>query len=170
VLQVWLAERGGRGDQPLFPTRTGRRLSTDAVERLVRQTKVLRLRPSPAKASRDRSHRGLIPRRPSPCERDTCVGLSRNRIWNKGIGVNPVPMPESVQPIRSRPLPESDDVADPGKPSRHSTISHCRQLAPKRSRDWAQTADGTPGSAASKPPVNASRGPRPDTVSSPRTR
>src|SRR4029077_3840687 len=36
VLRVWLAERGGRGDQPLFPTRTGRRLSTDAVERLVR--------------------------------------------------------------------------------------------------------------------------------------
>jgi len=36
VLRVWLAERDGRGDQPLFPTRTGRRLSTDAVERLVR--------------------------------------------------------------------------------------------------------------------------------------
>jgi site-specific recombinase XerD len=36
VLRVWLNERGGRGDQPLFPTRTGRQLSTDAVERLVR--------------------------------------------------------------------------------------------------------------------------------------
>ena len=30
-----MAERGGAGD-PLFPTRTGRRLSTDAVERLPR--------------------------------------------------------------------------------------------------------------------------------------
>lgn len=35
VLAVWLAERAGRRDEPLFPTRTGRRLSTDAVERLV---------------------------------------------------------------------------------------------------------------------------------------
>lgn len=35
VLSVWLAERGGRRDEPLFPTRTGRRLSSDAVERLV---------------------------------------------------------------------------------------------------------------------------------------
>jgi site-specific recombinase XerD len=35
VLTVWLAERAGRRDEPLFPTRTGRRLSTDAVERLV---------------------------------------------------------------------------------------------------------------------------------------
>jgi site-specific recombinase XerD len=36
VLRVWLAERNGRGNQPLFPTRTGRRLSTDAVGRLIR--------------------------------------------------------------------------------------------------------------------------------------
>jgi site-specific recombinase XerD len=36
VLRAWLTERGDRDDQPLFPTRTGRRLSTDAVERLVR--------------------------------------------------------------------------------------------------------------------------------------
>ena len=37
VVGVWLAERGGHRDEPLFPTRTGRRLSTDAVERLVRK-------------------------------------------------------------------------------------------------------------------------------------
>lgn len=37
VLKVWLAERAGRRDQPLFSTRTGRRLSADAVERLVRK-------------------------------------------------------------------------------------------------------------------------------------
>ena len=35
VLAVWLAERAGRPDEPLFPTRTGRRLSRDAVERRV---------------------------------------------------------------------------------------------------------------------------------------
>ncbi len=33
VLRVWLHERSGRPDDPLFPTRTGRRLSTDAVQR-----------------------------------------------------------------------------------------------------------------------------------------
>jgi integrase/recombinase XerD len=32
VLKAWLAERAGAPDAPLFPTRTGRRLSRDAVE------------------------------------------------------------------------------------------------------------------------------------------
>lgn len=36
VIGAWLKERGGLRDEPLFPTRTGRRLSPDAVERLVR--------------------------------------------------------------------------------------------------------------------------------------
>lgn len=35
VLRVWLAERGGDPADPLFPARTGRRLSRDAVERRV---------------------------------------------------------------------------------------------------------------------------------------
>lgn len=37
VLKVWMHERAGRRDEPLFPTRTGRRLSADAVQRLVRK-------------------------------------------------------------------------------------------------------------------------------------
>ena len=37
VLKVWVSERAGRRDEPLFPTRTGRRLSADAVQRLVRK-------------------------------------------------------------------------------------------------------------------------------------
>ena len=37
VLAVWFHERAGRPDEPLFPTRTGRRLSSDAIERLVRK-------------------------------------------------------------------------------------------------------------------------------------
>ena len=32
MLRVWLAERGGAPRDPLFPTRTGRPLSRDAVE------------------------------------------------------------------------------------------------------------------------------------------
>jgi site-specific recombinase XerD len=35
VLRAWLRERGGLPSEPLFPTRTGRRLSDDAVERRV---------------------------------------------------------------------------------------------------------------------------------------
>lgn len=35
VLRVWLQERFGQPKDPLFPTRTGRRLSRDAVERRV---------------------------------------------------------------------------------------------------------------------------------------
>lgn len=41
VLRVWIQERAGRRDEPLFPTRTGRRLSDDAVERRVATHKVL---------------------------------------------------------------------------------------------------------------------------------
>ena len=37
VLSDWLNERAGLPEEPLFPTRTGRRLSPDAVERLVRK-------------------------------------------------------------------------------------------------------------------------------------
>ncbi len=35
ALRVWLAERAGLPDEPLFPTRTGRRLSRDAVQRRI---------------------------------------------------------------------------------------------------------------------------------------
>lgn len=35
VLSIWLRERGGQPEDPLFPTRTGRRLTRDAVERRV---------------------------------------------------------------------------------------------------------------------------------------
>lgn len=37
VLGVWTTERAGSPDEPLFPTRTGTRLSADAVQRLVRK-------------------------------------------------------------------------------------------------------------------------------------
>ena len=33
VLKAWLRERSGSGDDPLFPTRTGKQLSRDAIER-----------------------------------------------------------------------------------------------------------------------------------------
>src|SRR6266542_3576470 len=32
ILRAWLSERAGRHDEPLFPTRTGRALSRDAIE------------------------------------------------------------------------------------------------------------------------------------------
>ena len=35
MIRTWIAERAGGTNDPLFPTRTGRRLSRDAVERLV---------------------------------------------------------------------------------------------------------------------------------------
>jgi integrase len=36
VLRTWTAERGGGPQDPLFPARTGRRLSRDAIERRLR--------------------------------------------------------------------------------------------------------------------------------------
>lgn len=36
VLRQWMRERQGRDDDPLFPTRTGRQISPDAIERRVR--------------------------------------------------------------------------------------------------------------------------------------
>jgi site-specific recombinase XerD len=48
VLRVWLAERGGQPHEPLFPTRTGRRLSADAVQRLVHGHAVVAARRCPS--------------------------------------------------------------------------------------------------------------------------
>ncbi len=41
VLKVWMSERAGNRDEPAFPTRTGRRLSRDAVEKLVHKHAVI---------------------------------------------------------------------------------------------------------------------------------
>ena len=65
ILRVWLQERGGLQDEPVFPTRTGRRLSDDAVEAR------LALRPgSPGLgrrgSSRSRPGRAARPTRPAP--------------------------------------------------------------------------------------------------------
>lgn len=48
ILQVWLQERGGLRDDPLFPTRTGRRLSHDAVEARIALHKVLAAHSAPS--------------------------------------------------------------------------------------------------------------------------
>jgi site-specific recombinase XerD len=47
-LGVWLRERGGLADDPLFPTRTGRRLSDDAVEARIAVHKVLAAQETPS--------------------------------------------------------------------------------------------------------------------------
>ena len=56
VLRAWLRERQGRSDDPLFPTRTGRRLSPDAVERRVAGYAATAARRAPALA-----HKHLTP-------------------------------------------------------------------------------------------------------------
>ena len=41
ILRIWLRERAGLRDDPVFPTRTGRRLSDDAVEKLLAKHKAV---------------------------------------------------------------------------------------------------------------------------------
>ena len=53
VLRAWLQERGNHPDQPLFPTRTGRRLSDDAVERRVALHTQHAVQHSPSLASKN---------------------------------------------------------------------------------------------------------------------
>ena len=48
VLREWTRERGGRAEDPLFPTRTGRRLSRDAVQRRVSTHTVVAARQRPS--------------------------------------------------------------------------------------------------------------------------
>lgn len=48
VLRVWFRERGGLRDDPLFPTRTGRRLSDDAVEARIAVYKPIAARLTPS--------------------------------------------------------------------------------------------------------------------------
>jgi site-specific recombinase XerD len=48
ILRVWCQERGGLRDDPLFPTRTGRRLSDDAVEARIATYKVIAAQQCPS--------------------------------------------------------------------------------------------------------------------------
>ncbi len=52
VLRDWLAERGGTGTEPLFPSRRGTRLSRDAVERLVARHTAAAARTCPSIAAK----------------------------------------------------------------------------------------------------------------------
>lgn len=52
VLRDWLAERGGTGTDPLFPTRRGTRLSHDAVERLLAKHAAAAARTCPSIAAK----------------------------------------------------------------------------------------------------------------------
>jgi len=48
LLEVWLKERGGGGDDPLFTTMRGTKLSRDALERLVRRHTMTALKSCPS--------------------------------------------------------------------------------------------------------------------------
>jgi integrase len=52
ILRVWQRERGGLRDDPLFPTRTGRRLSDDAVEARVAIYKAIATERCPSLAAK----------------------------------------------------------------------------------------------------------------------
>lgn len=52
VLDVWLKERAGAEDDPLFPSARGKRLSRDALERLVRKHTVAAARTCPSLKSK----------------------------------------------------------------------------------------------------------------------
>lgn len=52
ILRVWCQERGGARDDPLFPTRTGRRLSDDAVEARVAIYKAIATQRCPSLAAK----------------------------------------------------------------------------------------------------------------------
>jgi integrase/recombinase XerD len=53
ILTVWNAERRGRGDQPLFPTRSGTALSRDAIARLVAKHAATAARSCPSIAAKN---------------------------------------------------------------------------------------------------------------------
>jgi hypothetical protein len=57
----WLAERGGAGTDPLFPSRRGTRLSRDAVEHLVARHAAAAARRCPSIAAKH-----VTPPRPAP--------------------------------------------------------------------------------------------------------
>lgn len=59
ILRVWRQERGGLRDEPLFPTRTGRRLSDDAVESRFSVHKALAARTAPSLAAKPLSPHSL---------------------------------------------------------------------------------------------------------------
>ena len=64
ILRVWRQERGGLRDEPFFPTRTGRRLSDDAVESRFSVHKELATLTAPSLATKSLSPHSLGTRVP----------------------------------------------------------------------------------------------------------
>ncbi len=100
VLRTWMAERAGRPRDPLFPTRTGRRLSPDAIERRVAIHAA-----TAAKRYRRCRPRGCIP---TSCATAVPCPCSRQR------STSPSSRSGSVTPTSDRPTPTST----PTSPSR----------------------------------------------------
>lgn len=85
VLKNWLDERGGEPDEPLFPARTGTRLSRDAVERLV---------------TKHATAAGLKAVTPHVLRHTTAMQL-----LHAGVDTTVIALPPSTQAKPSRPAP-----------------------------------------------------------------
>ena len=157
VLRVWLAERGGGPDDPLFPTRTGTPLSRDAIERrLAKYTAIAAVGQPVPRRQAGHGARTAARRRDAP-----------PRGWRRHVGHRPLVGPRAARhyPDLSarRPRPQGtgareDDTTglearalstircDPGLP-RGALIRSIRSCRPHRPGAFTQPGPRSSGSA-----------------------
>jgi hypothetical protein len=119
ILRVWMKERHGLRDEPAFPTRTGRRLSDDAVEaRLAIHKSVARQRcpslsgkaltPHTLRHTCERCYAAASTSRSSPFGSATRpIGIAHRGLVSRSDTALPVPLVGRVtvdSPSRNQPL------------------------------------------------------------------
>ena len=148
VLRAWLAERGGGPADPLFPARTGRSLSRDAVERLVAKHATAAAATCPSLAGKNvtpHTLQTLSGHGPAACRRRhlghrAVDGTRRSRL-HPGIparrhdhqrkGTRPRPAPRHP----ARPLPRARQP--PRIPGHLVTRAHRPRIMPRPQPDAA---------------------------------
>ena len=139
TIKVWLTERAGQPTDPLFPTRQGRRLSHDALERQTRQQRQQRL-PLAAEQEDHATHPSTHRRRPAAASpgryrHDRALARPRTRPDDTDL---PTRRPHR-QTTRDRPHHPARHQARPLPASRPATRVPRRPLTHK-----AVPADDTP--------------------------
>lgn len=142
VLRVWLTERAGRRDEPLFPTRTGRRLTSDAIERVVHKHAVTAAAACPT-LNADKMHPHVL--------RHSCHDTSSRRRRHRGHRVM----------ARPRRPPFHPDLP-PRRHDHEATCprSHHPRLQPARPIPSTRQAPRLPGEPVTMPTRSPRASPR----------
>ena len=145
VLTGWLTERGGRPTDPLFVTRTGRRLSRDAIEQRVTVHATTATASCPSLASKQ-LHPHVLRHSCAMSLLQAGVDTTVIALW---FGHARCPLDPALPPRRPHDQGESPRARHPGR--RQTRPLQARRRDPRVPREPVNYADKPAGAIAEKP-------------------